>query len=600
MKIKLVALIMLLFSFLCAGEKVSASVIATTESSSYEVDEVVSKEELKDGYTINKPVNVLGEEYYFSVNDFYYDGYRYLAIGYTSSEEGMYYNGYPYIAYYENEKLLWSKVYKSLGLGEFKSFVFEDECIVVIGEYEMNDNVYPFIISFDYEGNIVNQKIFLNLQNSFLTKIYNSYGNYIIVGVSFSNEYEFKDRDNNNNIFFTYLIDKNFQKIDSLYFGNDKNNTIYEVIKNGEDIIIYGRTSGEGQFNILGKESGRVCITITERCEYGNYVLIPDTINGLITLTNYQDKVYLVNKKYENNEINFYEINDDQVIYGFTLVDDYQIETTQRIKIDTYEDIIVVFEKVNNNGNCYLYLSTFKNDQLYYKNIIKESFSYDLKGVIFDGLDVIYYGAYVSNNTSRFTVYALLNIKLNEGYCSFNGINVLGKEEEISYEIFGNHTGYIIYTYENKKIIVDKIVNVPLKTNVKEGEIYDLGSFLWFNGEGYLNNQEVGNGIEILDEGMYILEIRGENDRIVYKIYAKNLTTSLEKETEDYREYIKYYEKTIDKQDVCKMSYQITDFKNNGENSHSSIYIFLSIIVICITAGTLIPVKKKKEVIVNA
>ena len=33
-----------------------------------------------------------------------------------------------------------------------------------------------------------------------------------------------------------------------------------------------------------------------------------------------------------------------------------------------------------------------------------------------------------------------------------------------------------------------------------------------------------------------------ENDRIVYKIYAKNLTTSLEKETEDDREYIKYYE----------------------------------------------------------
>ena len=76
MRIKMVALIMLLFSFLYNRESVSANTIATTENSGYEVDEVVSKEVLNNGYTINKSVNVKTDEENFTDRD-----RRYHCIG---------------------------------------------------------------------------------------------------------------------------------------------------------------------------------------------------------------------------------------------------------------------------------------------------------------------------------------------------------------------------------------------------------------------------------------------------------------------------------------------------------------------------------------
>ena len=600
MRMKMVALIMLLFSFLYIRESVSANTIATTENSGYEVDEVVSKEVLNNGYTINKSVNVKTDEENFIVNDFYYDGYAYLAIGYIQGQESEYYNGYPYISYYENERLCWSKSYSSLGQGEFKSFICKEDYIIVIGEYERNGIVYPFIMNFDYQGNELKQKIFLGLQNCFLNKIYSSYDNYIIVGISFSNEFEFRERSYNGPIFFAYLINESYDRIDLLYFGNNKNNIIYDVVKCGEDIVIYGQTEGEGDLDIKGKNSCRICITITERCEYGNFVIIPDDVLGLTTLVVYQNKVYLVNKSYGDYLINFYEINDSEINYAFRLQDDFNIQTTQRLKISAYEDIIVICDKVNNNGNCYLYISTFKNKKLFYRNIIEESFNFDLVNVLFSACDIIYYGQYISKGTTLFTVYSLLNIKLQENYCTFNGVNVNCESAKMNFEKFGNHIGYDIFSTGFHEVIVDKVVYIPLETNVKDGEMYEINSEIWFNGEGYINNSKVGNSIVLEEEGMYILEIRGENDRVIYKIYVTKISKNL-LENEEYKseKEINFSVYNNNKMDVNKMDYKVSDYQVVQEDENISLYIMIIAIGSGVSLGVLLPIKKRKEVIIN-
>ena len=307
-----------------------------------------------------------------------------------------------------------------------------------------------------------------------------------------------------------------------------------------------------------------------------------------------------MNKSYGDYLINFYEINDSEINYAFRLQDDFNIQTTQRLKISAYEDIIVICDKVNNNGNCYLYISTFKNKKLFYRNIIEESFNFDLVNVLFSACDIIYYGQYISKGTTLFTVYSLLNIKLQENYCTFNGVNVNCESAKMNFEKFGNHIGYDIFSTGFHEVIVDKVVYIPLETNVKDGEMYEINSEIWFNGEGYINNSKVGNSIVLEEEGMYILEIRGENDRVIYKIYVTKISKNL-LENEEYKseKEINFSVYNNNKMDVNKMDYKVSDYQVVQEDENISLYIMIIAIVSGVSLGVLLPIKKRKEVIIN-
>ena len=55
------------------------------------------------------------------------------------------------------------------------------------------------------------------------------------------------------------------------------------------------------------------------------------------------------------------------------------------------------------------------------------------------------------------------------------------------------------------------IINIDLKKNVENEEVYQTGYKLSFNGYGKLNGEEINDGFIVEDIGKYLLEIEGEN-----------------------------------------------------------------------------------------
>jgi len=68
------------------------------------------------------------------------------------------------------------------------------------------------------------------------------------------------------------------------------------------------------------------------------------------------------------------------------------------------------------------------------------------------------------------------------------------------------------------------------RTNIRNGEVYDLGVRVFFNGEGYINNRKVETGVQIDEPGHFLLEIRSEEESHALVFEVRELSESEEAE----------------------------------------------------------------------
>src|SRR5690606_6305350 len=92
-------------------------------------------------------------------------------------------------------------------------------------------------------------------------------------------------------------------------------------------------------------------------------------------------------------------------------------------------------------------------------------------------------------------------------YLTLNGrdIGLLGDKKN---PIYGHHEE----VFKAEDIAFMYLINsyyIPSKINVKNSQIYDLGIRLEFNGQGYLNGEEIINEFIIEEVGEYSLVVHG-------------------------------------------------------------------------------------------
>jgi len=112
----------------------------------------------------------------------------------------------------------------------------------------------------------------------------------------------------------------------------------------------------------------------------------------------------------------------------------------------------------------------------------------------------------------------------------YNG-KALAKAREgdgIPENAFGKHLVLHRFTSEDFVFYLADEHYYRARINVRNGEVYDIGVRLFFNGEGYLNNKKIEPGTSVEEPGHYLLEIRSGEERyaLVFEVSELSETES--------------------------------------------------------------------------
>ncbi|MDD4388892.1 MAG: hypothetical protein PHV87_06780, partial [Bacilli bacterium] len=131
--------------------------------------------------------------------------------------------------------------------------------------------------------------------------------------------------------------------------------------------------------------------------------------------------------------------------------------------------------------------------------------------------------------------------------------------------------------------------------NVKNRETYDVGYSLFFNGEGYLNNELIKIGYVINQPGNYLLEIVGNNDERSVVVFAVDYLSERES---DWTKPDYAFNLSIDyipNQSEIKLVPKVDLLKQNEKKGDSAaeVYIYATAGLVGLLTGGLIPMKKR-------
>lgn len=102
----------------------------------------------------------------------------------------------------------------------------------------------------------------------------------------------------------------------------------------------------------------------------------------------------------------------------------------------------------------------------------------------------------------------------------YNNEKALHLNKELSNEYYNPQsfgTYHVNYYYEGDYVdfCISKNITVPLDTNMKDDEVYNLGLKISFNGKATLNNFVIESGYEVQSPGLYELTLEGYQDEKV-------------------------------------------------------------------------------------
>lgn len=140
--------------------------------------------------------------------------------------------------------------------------------------------------------------------------------------------------------------------------------------------------------------------------------------------------------------------------------------------------------------------------------------------------DALVYATLTCCETPIYQTHNYLYYVLPEKHVIINGI-ILGRVGLPSLETidYGYYEEKSNFSSSSTVIILKNTFYIPLITNIRDQELYDCGMRITFNGEGYLNDEAISSGTEVLHKGTYQLIIIGQgNVRKVINFQIQDLT----------------------------------------------------------------------------
>ena len=214
-----------------------------------------TKEELKRGIDYEEKMSLSSHNYFYDVNKVCKHQNGFVVVGKSDDEEEItiqldFYLTYPYIAYYDNNGLVWAKVDKSIGHGEYKDAVVVGNEVVAIGTYETGDGRTKLLMTrFNEYGNVKARVEFDCNKSTFGYNILYENNKYYLIGLTNSTHFLF-DTNNVSNKIFVLKLGSSFQKEDIVFLHNGDNSNLIDACMANGIIYIHGILSGNGEYDI--------------------------------------------------------------------------------------------------------------------------------------------------------------------------------------------------------------------------------------------------------------------------------------------------------------------------------------------------------------
>lgn len=435
--------------------------------------------------------------------------------------------------------------------GQISDFIIDDNKIIMFVEKEnamSRLDVYLYVYSVD--GTLLESRKYTGSSVDHAVKVISDNMYYYLVGETTSDDDDFRFQ-HTRKAGFVFCIDKTTLKDVELYDATTSYDmsiidaitsngylyvvaNYYDTVEKAKHTVVYMyHTSKRILINVVGlsiNKKTESVLKLTKDEKDNLYMATSDYdyntnsyINHIYSLGITCARKLLFDVNYEKvataNLVSFVATSTNQIILLYSLVDSEQ-ENQYGYLYRVYQDSEILFdvesfssnEQVNGlleNDTLEIYKSshsTLSCDQMSYAKL-----TYDFNQTIYE-----------------------LSQRITQPSLFIDGVLAkLNLEKSIipSYpSIYGSYpVKYIFNSPHTDVIFQDNVYFMPY-TSLKNNEIYDVNTMIFFNGKATLNNYQIENGYLITTPGDYTLEVVGVNDE-VYKVFftIKNLSQSEEK-----------------------------------------------------------------------
>ncbi len=414
-----------------------------------------------------------------------------------------------------------SIVYSLEGYSSIAGMTLYENSLYVLASIYENGLGKIQVLKFDTSLNLLSINRYYSNKDDLGKAIY-SYNNYLYLFIEATSNEGIIERSASNKIILILKINPyNFMIEKHLEIGNNYDNQLLNVEYSNNKFILYLALNGSGgkYYHSINKSyTGSFILSLDEDFSVNVCKFIEnDTANCLNV--KFDDKVNL-NVWKENSSkiiIKYGEYNNEKT----TSIDSFKGEISAISSI-IYKDNIYIFVSLDNKLSKLLLIDdgeiSMKNLELLPYNCTE---AYCFGGEIYLQMKGLVTRLFVYNNLKIKKVYEKINVNNLEIISQKTKIyinDVLVKSQNKHQEINQEYGTYISLSSEqsdNYLLLCKNKYSIPLICNVRDGECYDPGLVLIFNGQATLNNVNVSSGYELNKIGKYQLDISGENSSIV-------------------------------------------------------------------------------------
>lgn len=492
---------------------------------------VASGDEFSGGFDIEKVYNRINLEESFDFFDVLFasedEYYIYGAIRRDDFPYSpIYSEGFLYVAYYSENCLMWEHIVYPDRYGGFASACLAPGGIALIGDYDSRGEGRNVVICrYNNKGGLVYRREIHGSGNDFAHKIFYDEGifRFVLSANSHDQDYDFR-RGGDYDIICGYWRPET-DEFRLAGFGNSGDEVCAGAAMSGGKLCVGAEFVGTGAFKNDGKTRFQGLVLVSPDLEIKGFAPLAD---GPAPLPVYScgGDFFVMQKYYAQPYIDFHFYDGDlrfAVSRRVALPDGMRADDA---KLYIRDEDIVIFAvgKIQSRDGLYLALAG-KSFHRRVEKIFPVDDSPYIVGLYLTAAGEIVF-AYLSGNKNVLYIKGLIRVGKESNVTDMEKMVVHSDDVYLNgrgiakRETLFNATENILAplgTYYNlERFVSDKyIVYLPVKLvyrprfNVKNGEIYDVGYTLFFNGEGYLNNEPVRIGHAVAEPGNYILEIVG-------------------------------------------------------------------------------------------
>lgn len=476
-----------------------------------------------------------------------------------------------------------------------------DNCLFVLLNVYKADLVKSQIVKFDLNLCLINSHMF-NSNASDEGKYLYFYNNELFIFINTSSNDGFIRRKQSNKVIFILRLNPyNYSIAETLCIGNSYDNELLEMNFDDENMMLLLKldgSNGDYYHSINRNYSGYFIVKINKNMEANilkclenecvNYYEIDFDSNNLLLIWKESDRKIGIKWGEYGREIN---VSIDEFNGKITSIASEINNETANIFVSVNKQLTNVISLDDS------YVINKKIDYLNFKCIEAKKIN-EMIFLKMDGVEKRLY-SYEKLRLYNYEEEVLkdnLNIKYEKIKLFINDSEVKGEAFAPDFSNkFGEH--YIANKLESERYLIfyKSNYNVPLSVNVLEGESYDPGLVLVFNGKAKLNNEFIESDLIVNDIGKYQLEIYAENGDLVlinFEIIDKCVSEiNLDNRSNIVLEYMGY-----ENSENIGMIYDISiDKEGSYYNETNDLLISSTIFLIFIYIGLLFIFRKYRR-----